>query len=1519
MTFKEKYNSIDQTKLPETAKAYMVDFKKDSNNFTNKEAMAKMMPALDKFIAALKDSGYGEAIKGAAKKETKKKAETPTEMAKEIVEDAIEQPKTKTGKPKVGKISKGDFMKIAKEIRKEGESWNDAMKRAGEIIRKQKEGVKTKAVRQYEKLKKFIAKHPEVYREDIPVRGGGFRKTTLEVDAPRIALPRGKRVSKKGWKNQYGKSDGGKTYYEYRSNRFDTNRKRYPFLADGGDINNYEVINYGGDRYDGGVVYAVKKNGEIISEDIIYGDHPVVFEGKEYDGLVDLSKSIGAKLIQMSEYADGGDIEGRIKVGTFDEAQLRSQEDKKAVEKAQKETGLKYVDTKIIKKGGKMFMEVYLIPTEEYLKSSKFAKGGDIEKAFTVYIYYGGSRPDEVQYADTIEQARILAQMGEHSEIIDNSTNEMLEFAKGGKIESGAAHIYIRMNNGIYKVYHGDYVSLKNGATPLFQRDNVKDGTWNTIWNNIRDAKVVKGEGKESGSAHLYIKMVNGNYKVYHGDDVILDDDAHLLYEKHNVEEGTWGKILEDLKGSKYAKGGDIPYIVWTSKNGNTRQLYKTYNSMKAAETAAQKLFNSGEYENVGTKSKTAYEKNGFYADGGETEKVIYLESVGTYFRPSDLMTSPSSAFDDDTFRIDEIENDEWFDSLSKKDYDIISKYYDISDREFGRRYAKGGNIGKVYYEQPNVGKAKYTVNFHDGVKTHKDGSPFYDMRIFKNKTDLNNFIAKLKKEGYEYERYAKGGETDALYTHLLREYETEGYPKMGISFKTFIESKKETAMEKGDYEMYRKLFDVLDAYEGDFYAKGGEVYTSTGMVKLKKGDKVRTRDGNIETVSRINSNGNVETIENDYSHEPYTLTKISEHGGELFGAGRFAKGGGISSKSIYIPNRDINSVHAKYKDKKIALDGSDIYDGLYVKKTAVKSNSKTGGGKSTNYKKYGDDNSKLIAFDIDDLDPFESMQYENFSKNMSKAESLQILINNVEGDYSQLSPKLAKIAEEQYPSSEFDKDYSEYAKGGSISKNTTYVPNRDVKELMVVLKGELTKLKGKDILDGVYVKNKRKPSPSTESPKEIMAVLKKAAKDSDYGAEIGFDESDIKSLLESGFSAQDVKNIYIGYTPRLVNADTEFGKTTSGLITRSGDSQKNFIAEIVKNAKNGYFEIGLKYPNDFNWKPIIEKYDISREPKIIETKDVVRKNKFEIYLGKGVAIGHQYSYKYNEDKKWSKEDEYGILDSKNPSFEKGYWGIVTKNIEDMYFIVDTLLKQSKGYLKDCELFLNRLGGIGVEDVENEKFAKGGEVGVIKINDFFIVPEFSREKAKLHPYYVTNREGVTKYRAKSKSDAQSWIEEQYDESKFAKGGAVNDEELKAALKTVEGGSIFSQEFFDKYDFVKENYSTRKYDNAEQMAKSKKAELEEQGYMVKMKKVGFSDLARSESYFVTAIKRKSHFAKGGKVGFKALSDKVAKYYSNKSVPSKYQSLYGKKYDKSEAKEVGDKVAAKVYRQQLAKKK
>ena len=59
----------------------------------------------------------------------------------------------------------------------------------------------------------------------------------------------------------------------------------------------------------------------------------------------------------------------------------------------------------------------------------------------------------------------------------------------------------------------------------------------------------------------------------------------------------------------------------------------------------------------------------------------------------------------------------------------------------------------KQFNVRSNIGKAKYVVNFHDGVKQHDDGSEFYDIMIFCNKRKLNQFIRGLRKEGY-VERY---------------------------------------------------------------------------------------------------------------------------------------------------------------------------------------------------------------------------------------------------------------------------------------------------------------------------------------------------------------------------------------------------------------------------------------------------------------------------------------------------------------------------------------------------------------------------------------------------------------------------------------------------------------------------------------------------------------------------------------------------------------------------------------------
>lgn len=42
--------------------------------------------------------------------------------------------------------------------------------------------------------------------------------------------------------------------------------------------------------------------------------------------------------------------------------------------------------------------------------------------------------------------------------------------------------------------------------------------------------------------------------------------------------------------------------------------------------------------------------------------------------------------------------------------------------------------------EHYKIGKSKYVISWHDN-KYHPDGSPFYDIRIFKN-----NFIKQLNK-----------------------------------------------------------------------------------------------------------------------------------------------------------------------------------------------------------------------------------------------------------------------------------------------------------------------------------------------------------------------------------------------------------------------------------------------------------------------------------------------------------------------------------------------------------------------------------------------------------------------------------------------------------------------------------------------------------------------------------------------------------------------------------------------------
>ena len=71
------------------------------------------------------------------------------------------------------------------------------------------------------------------------------------------------------------------------------------------------------------------------------------------------------------------------------------------------------------------------------------------------------------------------------------------------------------------------------------------------------------------------------------------------------------------------------------------------------------------------------------------------------------------------------------------------------------KQFVKEGK--KRFRQRHGIGRAKYTVSSHDGKSKHKDGSDFFDINIFKNKKDLNNYMNDLKRKGYVEESINEG------------------------------------------------------------------------------------------------------------------------------------------------------------------------------------------------------------------------------------------------------------------------------------------------------------------------------------------------------------------------------------------------------------------------------------------------------------------------------------------------------------------------------------------------------------------------------------------------------------------------------------------------------------------------------------------------------------------------------------------------------------------------------------------
>lgn len=242
MTAKEIYESLDLTQLPDAFVEKVKKVEQATKGFTiqSEKVDAFMKGAYDKIK---KDKPT--ALKNLKVEEKVVKKEIKTAKATKIVEDLeykIRGKKSvtkKTPTPSAPK-RKENTNAEAKRTKKKGETFKDAVARVQkerEAAAKEAEKVVSKTAQALKNLEDLLANDPKL--AGYPrTYGRQSKNIDASKDSKIKARPAGKRVSKKGHKNQYGPSKGGRVYWENRDNRSDRFAPDFPdkiYLEMGGE------------------------------------------------------------------------------------------------------------------------------------------------------------------------------------------------------------------------------------------------------------------------------------------------------------------------------------------------------------------------------------------------------------------------------------------------------------------------------------------------------------------------------------------------------------------------------------------------------------------------------------------------------------------------------------------------------------------------------------------------------------------------------------------------------------------------------------------------------------------------------------------------------------------------------------------------------------------------------------------------------------------------------------------------------------------------------------------------------------------------------------------------------------------------------------------------------------------------------------------------------------------------------------------------------------------------------------
>ena len=798
MTTKEKYELIDKTKVSAKVLEILEKMEKASSNFTNAEVNSRVDTALDKIIEGLKVS-KPEALLSVsdAKKEVKKEKKEAEEKNKGKDLSKKKDTDDKTGLPKKDTVEERKDI-----IKKESESEKEARERAKKELEKENEKAKDAIESQIEKLNRIILEDPALrgFNTGTSATGGG--KSTPLIDAERKAIARGRRVSQKGRKNQYGASAGGRVYWENRENRSDRKSPDYPtgkpylekggYMAKGGSVLESGYYAYpSGDE--GNELGVFKDKESMISFAVANKDKygKLIFEGIDNDDILELNKRdsqdvvtwvfsrIGMdrkeanKKIKMwfiSNYpADEEEAKQIDESVTFDDIWFDLKNQRGIYDRL----GNSYVVREVFEKIASIYGVEYdfvekMYKRESYAKGGYMADGGKVdkrilEKVYESYdIYKDGTNREHYDDFDNIEKVK------EH---IEKRTG--MEVLKIKEIEIGRNY----PDNMSHPYYHDDYEFELVKGQPLrvermYGRPNYSGNVAYTnmievknLWQMANGGRVntieLEREIKETENKYPKAKVSYSFAKDSTGKGYVIraKEGSKIVYSSYKAK---YGGMMAD---GGYTESGEKLYEI--ANNMSDEEFQEAYRNLSGKEKDLyETLLRLGDEDKIALvtvlneSKKPKYDKSTWdlhrYAKGGLVEEIKMF----------DKYNYPTPKTKGDKVRA-------IFEHFKKKGYSTEQINTALSEIN----YAKGG-------EMADGGE----MNKSGKVKTYSDAELMekfnIDRKQYLTYADWRaELISKASKEGYQEKTNKRG-----IWTKKLAEGgETESEP-LGINESVYFE-----------------------------------------------------------------------------------------------------------------------------------------------------------------------------------------------------------------------------------------------------------------------------------------------------------------------------------------------------------------------------------------------------------------------------------------------------------------------------------------------------------------------------------------------------------------------------------------------------------------------------------------------------------------------------------------------------------------------------------------------------------